>query len=168
MLSSRKIEFYLATSYKERARAVSIASKLIDKVEKFIPIFPWWLIDADDTVHNSYQEKLAELELNGAAKAEVFIFMHPARKGTWAELGAACYDSLLGSNKKIFMVVPEDMSPDKEYYPPFCRLPCVEWVVYPKGTPEQEEEVIVNTLASKIYNHRQHDDVTANMWHKWE
>lgn len=116
-MDNKKATFYIATSYEQKERANKLARALMDRYPFMWPSFPWWMYSAEEDKHDKHMGAVGELEIIGAAEADNFIWLYPARKGAWCELGAACYRRVVHKNNKIVMVIPESAA--SEYLPPF-------------------------------------------------
>jgi hypothetical protein len=116
-MSLEKITFYIASSYLNKSNVNKLSKALMNADRRFRPTFPWWMYSQEEDKHHGHQGAVGELEITGAGDADVFVWLKTARKGGWAELGAACYTSAYGHNNHIIMLIPE--SEAETYLPPF-------------------------------------------------
>lgn len=124
--------FYIATSYLEKSKALSLALSLMDYAPNLWPSYPWWMFAAEEDQHPKHLGAVGELEIKHAAESDIFIWLHPARKGAWCELGAACYRNIKSGGNQILFVLPKSLA--TEYLPPFCYQPGVTIVMVPDET----------------------------------
>jgi hypothetical protein len=127
-----KTTFYIATSYLQKDKANSLAKLIMNQNNALWPSFPWWMYSEDEDKHERHQGAVGDLEIIAAGESDVFIWIHPTRKGGYCELGAACYRRAKGADNTVVMIIPE--SAEDEYLPPMCYQHGVHRVLVPDKT----------------------------------